>query len=78
MQWFLTEPEGRKDIMDRMNDRAPAALGPQTRELTESELDAVFGGAVDAFNVANATTIGSATGGAGAGKLTAIIAILIG
>jgi hypothetical protein len=59
---------------DSMNDRASAALGPQTRELTDVELDAVSGmrkaggDPLDAFS-----TIGSATGGAG---VTAVIAII--
>jgi hypothetical protein len=41
MHWFPTEPEGDRNSM---NDRTSAALGPQTRELTEAELDAVSGG----------------------------------
>ena len=61
---------------DSMNDRASAALDLQTRELTEAELDAVSGGGSGADRPSESlTTIGSSTGGAGAGK-TAVIAII--
>ena len=59
---------------DSMND----GQGPRTHELTEAELDAVSGGMSAGGDrpSESLTTIGSATGGAGAGN--AIIAILIG
>jgi hypothetical protein len=62
--------------MDRMNDRAS---GPQPRQLTEAELDAVFGGMYDAFHPVNATTSIQWSGSGGSGdKPTAIIGILVG
>jgi hypothetical protein len=55
---------------DSMNDRASA---PQTRELTEAELDAVSGGCRKAGG-GEAGTMGSAGGGGGgAGKSTALL-----
>jgi hypothetical protein len=79
MQWFPTEPEG-ETVMDResMNDRSSATLGPQTRELTEAELDAASGGSwsLGAENP-TASTQWSGSSGAGASK-TAIIGILVG
>ena len=56
---------------DSMNDRASAALGLQTRELTKAELDAVSGGFIVSVEQPNA--ISSATGGAGAGKSTGLV-----
>ena len=55
--------------------QASAARGPQTRELTEAELNAVSGSAVDAFNVAHPTASIPWSGGGGAGD-TAVIAII--
>jgi hypothetical protein len=61
---------------DSMNDtQASAALGPQTRKLTEAELDAVFGGS---FSWGCQTTSIQWSGSGGAGASNAIIAILIG
>jgi hypothetical protein len=57
--------------MDRnsMNDTASAAPDPQTRELTEAELDAVSGGGGGLWSgrVENATAISASLGGHGAG-----------
>jgi hypothetical protein len=77
MQWFLTEPEGRRDILDRdsMNDRASAARGRQTRELTEAALDAVSGGVIISVEKPTASIQWSGSGGAG-DRPTAIIAVL--
>jgi hypothetical protein len=58
---------------DSMNDRASAALGPQTRELTEAELDAVSGGIV---MLENPTAMVSSYQSGGPHAATAVIAII--
>jgi hypothetical protein len=75
MQRFLPEPEKRRDIMDHdsMNDRASAALGSQTRELTEAELDAVSGGSSGGDRPSETMVSSYQCGGHG---VTAIIAVL--
>ena len=52
--------------MDRYSTNpreASAALGPQTRELTDAELDAVSGGAVDAFKPVLISSYSMSSGG---------------
>jgi hypothetical protein len=56
--------------------RAPTSQTPDARELSQNDLDRVAGGVgtpLDvedfSFSVENPTTIGSQTGGAGAGKI---------
>jgi hypothetical protein len=60
---------------DNMND---TALGPQTRELTKAELDAVSGGMYDAFHPVNATTSIQWGGSGHPVADNAIIGILVG
>jgi bacteriocin-like protein len=60
------QPAKKKDLSKAQAKR------PSEKELSEEQLEHVVGGAVDAFlkiDTVDTATVGSATGGAGAGKI---------
>jgi hypothetical protein len=55
----------------KLRDLPKSDLSRSSQEVTQQEAEAVTGGEIKdfSFGVENPTTIGSATGGAGAGKI---------